>query len=1204
MSVRRFKADIGKAAAKAQQGEIRGVTGIGKGDSDGEVVITYRHADLPHPIRIQALAQDPSEYPDGNNFMLFTDSDDPPAEVMEVLEHVQEHLLGITVTEMVTEVAKSVNAALTPHGGDGLDEEDEVMTDYDDTLSCDEDSESEDNNFIGNDDEYFGLGSPEEDYQQRLPRANEYFIVSRCEQDVQQRIKSDLQMAKRAGFRVGVFNSIGSSEVTGTVCISIRVNKLGLSEEALMAWDVPDTDYVVLLIRYDARYSPLEKIVEKPAAHSGLQLRIGLCKAYKPAGTEVIKAFSYLDSARSDLANDGKSDEAFRTMFISASLNQFMNGSLISLIKLRLSQNATWDQANEVLLQNSSLGISGSGLLDYNNRQVYNNKEGSATAQGTIHPILQSDHLVEVGQAGSFPLIAMQFAIRYFARCTQYCLRCHRKVEEGFEALRPYVCSNPLCLFQYMAMGLGPNVEHEILTEPSVVDLLVSLCYASLQATTSYQSPAGAAWNTNRIQASTNFPIREFPVGLRLRVPNLFDAQADRPLPISAKLDRKNMALLYSDDAALNRLSPNQWVVLRYRSAEMTSGSQPKPPGIQYSISHDARITGIFPDQRRVEIVLMGQCDNPGFVPSAFPSDVQEADVFAYDVDFDNLTNAEKSFAMQRVLYTLPPIGKIHEYLSTHPNATLRSCELVSPAAASLLMWIISSNRSCINEIGTLENAPPPDDQQKEPQVPSWVVKEKRKKEYIPGMNGYIQFRFSQGSPDKELLFNKALQEAARQKDLRQYPTIFAWHGSDVANWHSILRTGLDFKEIKYGRAFGNGVYFSPHFSTSTGYAANANISRWPNSDLNVQSILSLNEIINVPEKFVSMSPHYVVQEQDWHQCRYLFVSSSARQGASKLSAFVADDVKNIPMLPQAPGYHVSGPAQQPLSIPVASMPARSANPTQAGTLVTKTVIRVFNEDSEESSAEDQELLAGPRARLSRSSSVETTLARDSAGNAPPTPVPEESLTDFRPGTLDLLTLPRLAPPAWATPTASRAIGRELQKLQHLQSATPLRELGWYINFDAITNMFQWIVELHSFDASIPLAQDMKKAGVTSVVMEFRFGKDWPMTPPFVRAVRPRFRLFMHGGGGHVTSGGAMCMELLTNSGWSPANSMESVILQVRMALCSEERGARLDMSAVGRSMSDYGVSEAVDAYMRAALQHGWQVPQDLRLTAYGGAEA
>jgi ubiquitin-conjugating enzyme E2 Q len=76
--------------------------------------------------------------------------------------------------------------------------------------------------------------------------------------------------------------------------------------------------------------------------------------------------------------------------------------------------------------------------------------------------------------------------------------------------------------------------------------------------------------------------------------------------------------------------------------------------------------------------------------------------------------------------------------------------------------------------------------------------------------------------------------------------------------------------------------------------------------------------------------------------------------------------------------------------------------------------------------------------------------------------------------------------------------------------------------------MYQWIVELHSFDDGLPLAKDMKKAGIKSVVLEIRFGKDFPMSPPFVRVIRPRFLPFMSGGGGNVTAGGAMCMELLT----------------------------------------------------------------------------
>jgi ubiquitin-conjugating enzyme E2 Q len=174
--------------------------------------------------------------------------------------------------------------------------------------------------------------------------------------------------------------------------------------------------------------------------------------------------------------------------------------------------------------------------------------------------------------------------------------------------------------------------------------------------------------------------------------------------------------------------------------------------------------------------------------------------------------------------------------------------------------------------------------------------------------------------------------------------------------------------------------------------------------------------------------------------------------------------------------------------------------------------------------------------------------------------------------------------------------------MQQVQATTPLSELGWYMDFDAISNMFQWIVELHSFDTSLPLASDMRDANVSSIITEVRFGKDWPMTPPFIRIIRPRFLPFINGGGGHVTAGGAMCMELLTNTGWSPANSMESVILQVRMALCAvDDRPARLDRTPRGWKLTDYGIDEAVDAYLRAAQAHGWAVPSDFRDTAYGG---
>lgn len=69
-------------------------------------------------------------------------------------------------------------------------------------------------------------------------------------------------------------------------------------------------------------------------------------------------------------------------------------------------------------------------------------------------------------------------------------------------------------------------------------------------------------------------------------------------------------------------------------------------------------------------------------------------------------------------------------------------------------------------------------------------------------------------------------------------------------------------------------------------------------------------------------------------------------------------------------------------------------------------------------------------------------------------------------------------------------------------------------------------------------------------------------------------------------------MELLTNSGWSAVSNIESVLLQVRLAMMSTDpRPARLDKHARG----DYGVGEAVEAYIRACQTHGWEVPPDFR---------
>jgi ubiquitin-conjugating enzyme E2 Q len=84
----------------------------------------------------------------------------------------------------------------------------------------------------------------------------------------------------------------------------------------------------------------------------------------------------------------------------------------------------------------------------------------------------------------------------------------------------------------------------------------------------------------------------------------------------------------------------------------------------------------------------------------------------------------------------------------------------------------------------------------------------------------------------------------------------------------------------------------------------------------------------------------------------------------------------------------------------------------------------------------------------------------------------------FVPGTVERSTLPILPEPAWGASSlaALKNLSRNVKDLQATQSSTPLAHLGWYVDFDKMDNLFQWIVEMHSFPKSLPLAKDMKKA--------------------------------------------------------------------------------------------------------------------------------
>lgn len=404
---------------------------------------------------------------------------------------------------------------------------------------------------------------------------------------------------------------------------------------------------------------------------------------------------------------------------------------------------------------------------------------------------------------------------------------------------------------------------------------------------------------------------------------------------------------------------------------------------------------------------------------------------------------------------------------------------------------------------------------------------------------------FPQGAPDKEQRFIKAIRETSerlgpRHPNILKYPTIFAWHGSFLKNWHGIIREGLHFNEVTHGRAYGDGVYFSPQFQTSCGYSqihqspSEVTFFGWEKSQLKITQAICLNEIVNAPTEFVSKHPHLVIKQLDWIQTRYLFVKCADRD-------MVAKEKSSIQFLEQDPAFVPTGPANMKLDIPISAISkARrpSVKAVKTGNKKSKVESPAPPDEiiiSDDSDVEDQAILLSEgdepiqKNKATKSSPQSTSKAQTGKGLVSiisnvfkGKQSDAKNASDFVPGSLHHGTLPLLTPPSYATPSATKALQRELMVTLKVQETTPAHELGWYLDPELVTNVYQWIIELHSFEAHLPLAKDMKNKGVMSIVLELRFGKGFPYNPPFVRVIRPRFLPFMMGGGGHVTAGGAL----------------------------------------------------------------------------------
>ncbi|KAF2626274.1 hypothetical protein BU25DRAFT_395797 [Macroventuria anomochaeta] len=1198
MPRRQFVADL---AAAVEGVSVAGISAVQPGGDDGE--FTFICVADGHNLEISALIPELSDYPSSHMCMVFG-PDNASAKVASTLADIS--ATGKTVQQILELVSRKLESTdkdgdqqmLNSQNFDGLEH------------GSDDDDDYEEEYFPGDEDM---LPKPFINGHQTLAAGT----FTEPTAAFRQRIRRDLLAAKSSGFKVGHLGGL----MDGLGCyisISIRIAKLGISEEAMQAWQLEPTEYLIALFHYPAGYKTMDDLRSYDASQTqrNFGIRIGISKSYKPTLQEAVQAFTVL--SREDEKHRDESQQAefqqqttvqpgFRHSFISRPLNELLAQRFHMLLKYRYA-GMPWNGAelfyNDQILRPMSTHSEGS-------EDKYYAPEAISTA---FPPLITADHIQQTtGQEHSLPIVGMQFVLRHFVRCTEFCLICFSKMADDLQAIKPYVCDNPLCLYQYMSLGFGPSIEHEVLSQPKVVDLLVSFCYSSARQSRLKDFPAGLALMVPPSSSyEEDYVLNQYRgYGMQpqpqSQMPKTTRAGREQA-PIKMRFNLDNREILFEDKSKPCPVRVNEWITLRFdddpgKALHCRVVDASYYPSVKVSEPLEPAVATLDGSSRGYGYQLAAALPSPA-PKAAFKSpwninELRPAKFQIYNQNFDDLPEQNKRQVICLLLDLLPPVKDMRQYLLRNAQSSLSAwTDRLSPAALGLLRWIIASNRACILQVDVEDDA----------------ATGRKAEDRLYGMSRWAQFRFAMGAPDKERRFIQSVRSVTERLHLK-FPTFFAWHGSPLHNWHSIIREGLHFNETHHGRAYGHGVYHSLNVNTSIGYSGFGGYGyTWPYSELNIQQALALNEICNAPQEFISRSPHLVVAQLDWIQTRYLFVSSAVSQQATS-----SVDKGSIPLeiLEQDPDVTPMG-GDGKLVIPIRAVAGsrrpKSLNTTQhkrqkAGGTSKYDAIEIDDDDTASIATLDEDHIVfdddSPKNEqfvdpLPTPNSTKDGKGKSKLGGFFHKLKPSKPFTDYVPGTLDYSTLPMLQQPSWASTTATKCLMREFKVLIKTQNEQPLHELGWHIDEDRIENMYQWIVELHSFDLTLPLAQDMKKHDVNSIVLELRFGKDYPMAPPFVRVIRPRFLSFAAGGGGHVTAGGAMCMQLLTNDGWSAVSSIESVLVQVRMAITSlDPKPARLERG--GRH--DYGVGEAVGAYIRACAMHGWTVPIGFQETAYGGAE-
>ena len=638
------------------------------------------------------------------------------------------------------------------------------------------------------------------------------------------------------------------------VCVAIEVpySRFGLSTELAHSLRLEPGCVVVVKMRAQVRPGGSPVLLEPGVDKRLPVLRFTVLKAKPGMLSDILQQRSAQDAAQPTHAEFG----------LRYSLENMLQSFFLSMLAVESDQwhrpHAIAESCSLVYVRNcvnKGLGLGSDRYMSADNLQGKDEALKAALAETQTGPrcALMHTEAHELQLALQNHLLRLaRFVREQLELSSQYCLVCHAPT--AVRGIKPFVCASPLCLHQWQELSLGANPELEVEQNPEVVDLLLSLFYVHAVNGTSEEAGLLPTWKSMTGWVPCSGTLRS----------GVSDATNLRGHGTFFKAQ-----VLKGDAIRVVPRSPDGRPL-----AEQTRKVK--------SVETDESLTLEEPFSCHLEDICFHR--------------IRDSDDALWDLGFaaanvldgtplriwccEDRPSSLPAQPPKGRFGGMPPVSTMREWVNKGDSLRNKLDEL-DGRLYPLLRWVLCSMRGHLRFVDGDAD------------------------EGIPQLAHLKQFVLLCSKPETEATF----QELAKTNEVK-----FAFHGSPVSNWHSILRNGLNFNKTTHGRAYGHGIYMATNAATSMGYmggnvrasavsstsqtrkgsAAFARCRLEGSTDTasgwQAQSMFKSNfscmavcEVIYRPSEFVSTTPHWVVDKLEWVVTRYLCVQvkETAAAGSS-----------------------------------------------------------------------------------------------------------------------------------------------------------------------------------------------------------------------------------------------------------------------------------------------------------------------------------